>query len=240
MKKENKLQFRVFGKRALFSTPDSRMGGEKFSYQIPTYEALVGITSSIYWKPTIQWVIHRVRILNPIQTESVSVKLHRMKGGSDLSYYTYLRDVEYEVEASFVWNEERPDLENDRNENKHYFMAKRAIEKGGRRDVFLGTRECQAYVEPVEFEKRPGYYDEIPELGFDLSFHSFTYPDQNKSKNLIANFWYPIMKNGTVEFIQPKDCPTTRVLRKANKKTFEIGKNMKSIEEEVKDDELPI
>ena len=36
----------------------------------------------------------------------------------------------------------------DRNENKHYFIAKRMIERGGRRDVFLGACEYQAYVEP--------------------------------------------------------------------------------------------
>ena len=43
------------------------MGGEKTSYHIPTYEALKGITESIYWKPSIIWIVDAVRIMNPIQ-----------------------------------------------------------------------------------------------------------------------------------------------------------------------------
>lgn len=34
----------------------------------------------------------------------------------------------------------------------------------GRRDVFLGTRECQAFVEPCEFGKGDGAYDTIPKF----------------------------------------------------------------------------
>lgn len=36
-----------------FSDPIMRVGGEKCSYQVPTYEALKGILMSVYWKPTI-------------------------------------------------------------------------------------------------------------------------------------------------------------------------------------------
>ena len=45
-----------------------RLGGEKCSYQVPTYEALKGILSSVYWKPTFIWRILDVRVMNPIQT----------------------------------------------------------------------------------------------------------------------------------------------------------------------------
>ena len=65
----NIVEFQVTGDYALFSDPILRLGGEKCTYQVPTYEALKGILSSIYWKPTILWYIDAVRVMNPIQTE---------------------------------------------------------------------------------------------------------------------------------------------------------------------------
>ena len=39
----NTISFRVWGRPALFTDPVTKIGGEKFSYQVPTYEALKGI-----------------------------------------------------------------------------------------------------------------------------------------------------------------------------------------------------
>ena len=36
----NQVEFKVYGKYALFTDPITRVGGEKFTYQIPTYQAL--------------------------------------------------------------------------------------------------------------------------------------------------------------------------------------------------------
>ena len=55
MEHENSVSFRVFGRTALFSDPITRVGGEKCTYQVPPYEALKGILSSVYWKPTLIW-----------------------------------------------------------------------------------------------------------------------------------------------------------------------------------------
>ena len=46
--KENCIEFTVYGRRALFSDPLNRIGGEKFSYQVPTYQALKGIAERIF------------------------------------------------------------------------------------------------------------------------------------------------------------------------------------------------
>ena len=70
----NTIEFEVYGTYALFSDPVMRVGGEKTSYHIPTYEALKGITESIYWKPTIIWIIDAVRVMNPIQTETKGIR----------------------------------------------------------------------------------------------------------------------------------------------------------------------
>lgn len=227
MKKENSLEFKVYGRRALFSDPINRIGGEKFSYQIPTYQALKGITESIYWKPTIVWVIDKVRVINPIQTESIGIRPIEYGGGNTLSYYTYLRNVEYRVKAHFEWNENQPNLKADRNENKHFFIAKRMLERGGRRDIFLGTRECQGYAEPCEFDQGVGAYDELEELSFGLMVHGMTYPDhairEDEKGKLTARFWKPVLKKGVVDFIRPEDCEIRRTLRMMKGKEFGQG-----------------
>ncbi len=213
MEFKNNVEFKVYGKYALFTDPLTKIGGEKCTYQIPTYEGLKGIISSVYWKPTIIWIIDKVRIMKPIKTQTKSAKPVIYSGGNSLSIYTYLADVEYQVQARFEFNMKRKDLEQDRNENKHWYVAKRMIERGGRRDIFLGSRECQGYVEPCKFGEGKGHYDDIPELAFGLMFHGFEYPDEGDNVNLIARFWWAKMKNGIVEFPSPYECTIKKLVR---------------------------
>ncbi len=48
----NTIEFKLWGRFALFTDPLTKIGGEKCSYHLPTYEALKGVCKSIYWKPT--------------------------------------------------------------------------------------------------------------------------------------------------------------------------------------------
>jgi CRISPR-associated protein Cas5d len=203
---ENKVEFKVYGKYALFTDPLTKLGGEKCSYQVPTYQALKGIMESVYWKPTLIWIIDKVRVMKSIRTQTRSAKPINYGGGNSLAIYTYLAEVEYQVQAHFEWNQNREDMAGDRNENKHYFVAKRMIERGGRRDIFLGTRECQGYVEPCNFGEGEGFYDQYGELSFDLMFHGFDYPDELGEDQLQARFWRPKMVNGVIDFSRPEEC----------------------------------
>jgi len=218
MEKENRVEFRVSGEYALFTDPLTKIGGEKCSYHIPTYEALKGILSSVYWKPTIIWLIDHVRVMKRIRTQTRSAKPVEYGGGNSLAIYTYLADVEYQVQAHFEWNMNREDMAKDRNENKHYYVAKRMIEKGGRRDIFLGARECQGYVEPCRFGECESDYDNYGEIAFDLMFHGFDYPDELEKDELQARFWRPKMIDGKVDFIKPEECSIRKTVRamKAN------------------------
>jgi CRISPR-associated protein Cas5d len=112
----------------------------------------------------------------------------------------------------------RKDMENDRNENKHFFVAKRMVGKGGRRDIFLGARECQGYVEPCRFGECASDYDNYGEIAFDLMFHGFDYPDELEKDELQARFWRPKMIDGKVDFIKPEECSIRKTVRamKAN------------------------
>ena len=80
---DNIVEFQVTGDYALFSDPILRVGGEKCSYQVPTYEALKGILQSVYWKPTIIWVIDAVRVMHPIQMETKGIRPIKYSGGND-------------------------------------------------------------------------------------------------------------------------------------------------------------
>lgn len=220
----NTVEFQVSGKYALFTDVLTRTGGERCTYMIPTYEALKGILHSIYWKPTLIWYIDAVRIMNPIRTVRKGIRPIKLSGGNDLAYYTYLENVCYQVRAHFEWNMNRPELAHDRNEHKHHNIAKRMIERGGRRDVFLGTRECQGYVEPCVFGEWHGAYDKYPDIPYSLMLHGFTYADEAELEEdkgqMTVRFWTPTMKNGIIEFISPKECTVKRHIRPMAIKLF--------------------
>lgn len=227
---KNEITYRVWGRYALFTDPVTKIGGEKCSLQIPTPQSIKGITESIYWKPSIIWLVDEIRIMNPICMEGKGI---RPIGdtGNDLARYTYLRDVEYQVKVHLEFNRNRPDLQQDWNENKHYFIAKRSLEAGGRRDIFLGTRECQAYVEPVEFGTGKGAYDEV-DLDFGLQYHSIGYPDELNENKMTVRFWRPVMKKGIIACCRPEQCLYERTIREAKRKEFYPGINFSYIEKE--------
>ena len=93
MKYDNRFEYKVYGDHALFSDPVTRVGGEKSTLPIPTYAALIGVTKSIYFKPTLLYVIDEVKILKPIRTVSKGIRPIKYNGGNDPSMYTYLHDV---------------------------------------------------------------------------------------------------------------------------------------------------
>lgn len=233
---KNEITFKVMGRYALFTDPLTKIGGEKSTLMIPTYQALKGICESIYWKPSIIWFVDKVCINNPIRTEKKGIRPIAYSGGNDLAYYSYLKDVEYVVQAHFEFNYNRKDLQRDFNENKHFQIAKRSMEKGGRRDVFLGVRECQAYVEPCEFTNEFSYYNRNEDyyMEFGFQYHSISYPDENGAGEMRVKFWNPVMKNGVIEFIKPNDCPKERVIKKMQMKTFS-DQNIKGVDEELLD-----
>ena len=231
--RRNSIEFKVWARHALFTDPLTKIGGEKCSYHVPTYEALKGITKSIYWKPSLIWVIDEVRVMKRIRTQTKGTKPLEFSGGNSLAIYTFLADVEYQVRAHFEWNTYRPDLKGDQIDGKHYTIAKRMLDRGGRQDIFLGTRDCQGYVEACEFDSGAGAHDDAGELSFGVMFHGFDYPDETGTGELHARFWKPTMMNGRIQFLRPDtDSMIRKFVRPMNVKPFGIGKNLLSVAEE--------
>ena len=237
----NPFYYRLHGDYALFTDPVTKGGGEKYTYQVPTYQALKGITEQIYWKPTLIYYIDSVKIMKKIQTETKGIRAYLKNGKNDLNNFTYLRDVEYLVQFHFEWNDNRPELEKDRNEIKHEQMILRSMSRGGRRDIFLGTRECYGYVERIretEFKKMPAQY-QGEKISFGIMFHSFQYPDEaiktkaDEKQQLRSNFTDIKMDNGQIDFIRPEECSIHHCLSNYSFKTFS-DENMTFVEEEYK------
>ena len=239
---KNSVSFNVHGRYALFTDPVTKIGGEKCSYHLPTYEAIKGILKSIYWKPTLIWYVDRIRVMKALRTQTKGTKPLVWGGGNSLAIYTFLRDVSYQVEAHFEWNLQRPELAKDRINGKHFALAKKSIERGGRQDIFLGTRDCQGYVEPCQFGEGKGAYDAIDELGFGLMFHGFDYPDETGKTNLEgqlddngefrlhSRFWQAEMQFGVITLPHPQACTIRRFVRPMIPKIFNQGENLASVE----------
>lgn len=221
---------RVRGDRALFTNPATKGGGERSSYPVPTRQALQGIVDSVYHKPTITNIVTEVKIVNQIQTELHGVRALLANYGADLSYVSYLSDVVYLVKCHFIWNENRPDLSQDRLPNKHEAIMSRSIRKGGRRDVFLGTRECFGLVDEIsqeEYEQAESYYDgQTIDLG--IMFHSFAYPT-DKQEPLKSYFTKTIMENGIIHFKDQENC---EIVNRLSSYAFKRPGQVKSVDEE--------
>lgn len=224
---------KVKGAYALFTDPALKGGGEKFSYQIPTKQALIGIVDGIYFKPTFKNIVTEVVILNQIQTEVIGTRAmigSSKKMEADLNYVSYLIDVEYLIRYHFVWDEKRVDLTYDRNAKKHEAIMQRSLQKGGRRDVFLGTRECVATAEEIsqeEYDQHHSYYKNQT-LSFGVMFQEFEYPTE-KGQYLKSFYQTILMKDGVITF---KDKYESEIVNELSNYTFKVSDKLKSAEEE--------
>ena len=206
------IELEVEGRYAMFADPVSRPGGEKESYCIPTYSALVGLLEAIYWKPTFRFVIDKVRVMNEIRTAVKGERLINLNdfAKSDIANYKFLWMPRYQIQAHIEWNEDRPDLAADRNYNKHMDIFKRNLERGGRFSPYLGTSDCPAYVKPCVFGDGEGVFDSVGSVPLGVMFHSYIYPTgipaEGENARIRKNFWKPVMENGVVSFPRPDEC----------------------------------
>ena len=174
--------------------------------------------------------------MKPIRTQTKGTKPLKMSGGNDLAIYTYLVDVEYQVLAHFEWNMYRPELVNDRIDGKHFQIAQRTLLRGGRQDIFLGTRDCQGYVGPCQFGEGQGHYDNVDEVAYGLMFHSFGYPDETGDNILVTRFYRPVMKEGVIDFTRTDDeTNVIKEVRTMQAKKFGESTNFQKVENEYKE-----
>ena len=206
----NKVEYILEAPYALFSNPTLSVGGEKCSYQVPTYESIKRITENIYWKPTIEWVIDSVTVLNQIDYETkavTTVKEMDMTKHRDLSYYTFLKNVKYLVKAHFEWNENFDKFKKDRNVAKHKEIFIRSLSKGGRFKISAGISECPAFVYPVDKEYH-SFYENTTKYPVGYMYIAKGYPNENKDgeEKFFIYLSNIVMEKGVITYPSLEKC----------------------------------
>lgn len=141
----------VEGDYACYTRPELKV--ERVSYDVPTPGALEGMLKSVYWKPSIRYVIDKIIVFNKIDFVNIrrnevktkvlysAVKSQMNGKGTDPCIYTserkyrsqrasmVLKNVKYGIEFHFELTGLKNEQEHDA-ENKHYNIIKRRLEKG--------------------------------------------------------------------------------------------------------------
>ena len=229
------FEVRLVAEQALFADPLTRLGGERMSYPIPTYSALRGILEAAYWKPTFEYVIDDLRVMKKIEMSSRATRaVNFRKASPELYTDTFLVDVEYRVRCHIEWDKGRPDLAPDRDRKKHEAMATRFFQKGGRRAVYLGTRDCPAFLDLYPFAEGAGYYDNTS-LSFGTMLHGITYPPGQGNGQTYSRLWHPVMRNGVIHFVRPEECKILHKSGCVTNRIFDLTRNLKPVEQEYAD-----
>ena len=69
------VRVKVWGDYALFSRPELKT--ERYSYDVITPSAAIGILESVYWHPGLRWIVDRIYVIKPIQF--ISIKRNEVK-----------------------------------------------------------------------------------------------------------------------------------------------------------------
>jgi len=202
----------VSGDFACFTRPEMKV--ERVSYDVITPSAARAIFESILWKPAIEWHIHKIEVLKPINWVNIrrnevgavlpvgNIK-KAMNGGALPVLYIedsrqqraglFLRDVAYRIHGSFSLTKKAGNADNA---GKFADMFKRRAKKGQCvNQPYLGCREFSCgfrLVENPETGKAPIQTDRA--LGwmlYDMDYQS--------SKEPMPLFFNAMMKNGIIE-----------------------------------------
>ncbi len=195
----------VSGDYACFTRPEMKV--ERVSYDVPTPGAMEGLIKSVYWKPSVRYVIDKIAVFNPIEFINIrrnevkekvkfSAVKKKMKGGTaEPEIYTkesisqrgamVLKNVRYGVEFHFEMTGIRSEKE-DESEEKHYNILLRRLRNGQCfRQPVLGCREFSVngieLVEEFPLEEISETLRGDIDLGFML--YRMKFRDNGRPKN---------------------------------------------------------
>ncbi len=180
------LDVHVWGDLACFTRPEMKV--ERVTYPVPTPSAARGILEAIFWKPEFTWRVQEIRVLNPINYQSVfrnEVKSKASKrsasgwekqGGGYIAakdrtqrHTLALRDVDYIIRGRI---ELSPHV--DAHPAKYVAQFQRRVRKGQCfHRPYLGNREFAAsFAEPTGDECPITRSMSIGRMLYDLDYES--------------------------------------------------------------------
>lgn len=223
------VRFRVYGELACFARPELKR--QIVTYDVPTPSAMVGVISSILWKPAISWYIKGITVLNPIKTLAIArnelvkkISCEKANDASAKGYriyidstervvgrmqrrLLYLADVDYLVDADFTFVGDAEALEREEGIDpraKYSQMFYRRLERGQSfKNAYLGMRECVAFVEPVPKALPVSAIANLPEGNRDLGYmlHSLDYGKEEK--DIVPRYYRAIITQGHITVPPP-------------------------------------
>lgn len=219
------VKLEVWGNNACFSRPELKV--ERYSYDVMTPSAAIGILEAIFWHPGLHYTIDRIYVLNPIQFTSVrrnevkakvsgsAVKAAIKKENLSELYLntkeeivqraaTVLKDVHYVIEAHFDIG---PEANKTDNPGKFQEMLTRRIRKGQCYYMpYLGNREFPAQFRLWE-EKEivTAYEGQEKDLGIMLHHIEYapcTLADGSVVYNAEPLFFRAKLENGVLDLTE--------------------------------------
>lgn len=204
-------KIRFWGKRALFTRPEFKT--ERFSYEVMTPSAAVGMLEAIFWHPGLRYIIDRIYVCSPIRFQSIKKnevdskgnigEFRKMMEGGDPAKYiakdhiaqrssTFLVDVDYIVEFHFEMTDKANPTDNP---GKFAEMIRRRAEKGQCfSQPYFGVRDYAANFELWDDTKPIVTYKVSRNLGVML--HSMNFSDP---ANIRPRFFTAELKNGIMQ-----------------------------------------
>ncbi len=216
------VMLEVWGDYACFSRPALKV--ERYSYDMLTPSAAIGILEAIMWHPGMKYVIDRIYVLSPIQFVSVrrnEVKSKISAGNvksavkkKDLSELylntkedivqraaVVLKDVHYVIEAHFDVTSEANASDNA---GKFQEMLTRRMRRGQcYHTPYFGTREFPVHFQPWAGGKVVTAY-EGQEKDFGIMLHHMEYTprelsDGSKVYDAAPCFFRAVLRNGILD-----------------------------------------
>ena len=212
----------VTGDYACFTRPEMKV--ERVSYDVITPSAARAIFEAILWKPAIEWHIHKIEILKPVNWVNIrrnevgsvlpagNIK-KAMNGGALPALYVedarqqraglFLKNVAYRLHGSFSLTDKAGTTDNT---GKFSEMFKRRAKKGQCfNQPYLGCREFSCDFRLVEdIEKETPAIEENRELGWML--YDMDYQQSDEPMPLFFN---AVMNNGAID-VPPRQSEEVR------------------------------
>lgn len=216
---------KVWGDYACFSRPELT---ERYSYDVMTPSAAIGILEAIFWHPGVHYKIDKIYVVNPIEFITIwknevnsKIKDNEIKKAFNdpaSAYinantkttivqrsYTVLKDVCYIIKAHFHIGKEANETDNP---NKFQDILTRRIKKGQCfHRPYFGIREF-----PVRFEmwdkseREIKTIEETRDLGimlYKMKYNSEEAKDNTTDDKIQPTFFRAKLENGVLDL---KNC----------------------------------
>ena len=216
------IKLEVWGDYACYTRPELKT--ERYTYDVITPGAAVGILEAIFWHPGLHYEIDRVYVLNPIQFTSIRRNEVKSKilannvlpvyNGSQRSLSIsskaeivqraslLLRNVEYIIDAHFEMTDRANDSDNP---GKFKDIIMRRLKRGECfHTTYFGCREFPVKFCLFEDDKVSTAYEDEPERDLGYMLYDLDYSD---SENIQPLFFRAIMKRGIIDL---QNCEVVR------------------------------